>query len=87
MVLGIVLILAAVLCYIANILLIRHHIDKEVPGLLKIDSALPPPEPGQEYLWEKTAGTGIVPKWVSFIGLLAYPLFFIGVLLVIKSLL
>ena len=40
-------------------------IEKYAPGIL----ALPPPKKGQEYLWEKTAGAGIVPKWVSWIGL------------------
>lgn len=60
--------LAAIL-YILNILLIRHYIEKDVPGLLEIDAVLPPPVKGQNYLWEMTAGTGIVPKWVSWIGM------------------
>jgi hypothetical protein len=60
--------LAAVL-YIGNILLIRHYIEKGVPGLLDIDGVLPPPRKGQSYFWEMTAGTGIVPKWVSWIGI------------------
>ncbi len=70
---GIILIVIGIFLYFTNIFLIKHYIDKEVPGLLDIDLNLPKPEKGQEYLWEKTAGTGIVPKWVSFLGLLSFP--------------
>jgi len=35
-----------------------------------------------EYLWEQTAGRGIVPKWVSLIGLIALPLIGIGLLII-----
>ncbi|GAG04049.1 unnamed protein product, partial [marine sediment metagenome] len=58
---GLILIIIGLVFYISNILLIRHYIDKEVPGLLDIDLNLPPPNSKQEYLWEKTAGAGIVP--------------------------
>ncbi len=55
--------------YVLNIALISHYIEKNVPGLLEIDAALPIPGKGQDYLWEMTAGTGIVPKWVSWVGI------------------
>ena len=59
----------AVTLYVLNIVLIRHYIERRVPGLVEIDAALPPPEKGQNYFWEMTAGTGIVPKWVSWVGM------------------
>lgn len=68
---GVFLFLLGVILYIINVRLIVYFIDSKVPGLLNIDLMLPPPEKGEEYLWEKTAGTGIVPKWVSWIGLSA----------------
>jgi len=58
----------AVILYVLNIVLTRHYIEKHVPGLFEIDAVLPTPGKGQDYLWERTAGTGIVPKWVSWVG-------------------
>jgi len=73
------LILLAGLFYISNILLIRYFINKKASRLLEMDLILPPPPKGKEYLWEKTAGTGIVPKWVSVIGLLSISAFITAV--------
>jgi len=66
---ALVLVSFAVVLYGLNIVLIRHYIEKHVPGLLDVDAALPLPEKEQNYLWETTAGTGIVPKWVSWVGM------------------
>lgn len=55
--------------YVLNVVLIRFYIEKNVPGLLEIDTVLPTPAKGQDYLWEMTAGTGTVPKWVSWVGI------------------
>lgn len=57
--------------YALDVLLMRHYLRKGAPGLLACDVALPPPAENQSYLWEMTAGTGIVPKWVSWIGISA----------------
>ena len=65
------LILVSGLFYYSSKFLTIYFINKEAPGLLETDLILPPPPEGKEYLWEKTAGTGIVPKWVSIIGLLS----------------
>lgn len=43
--------------YFLNIALIRAYIAKRAPDTLRDDS------------WEKTARTGVVPKWVSVIGM------------------
>lgn len=86
MIVGIILILLSIACYLLSIFLMKHFIDKKTPGLLDVDAALPPPKRNQEYLWEKTSGAGIVPKWVSLIGLLAIPIFIFGVLILIISL-
>lgn len=51
-------VLAAIL-YVANILLIQFYITKRAPELANDEG------------WESTAGLGIVPKWVSVMGLLS----------------
>lgn len=53
----------AIILYILNVFFIRFFIRKKTPELLT-----------DEY-WELTAGRGIVPKWVSKIGLLAISAF------------
>jgi phosphoglycerol transferase MdoB-like AlkP superfamily enzyme len=64
-----------VLLYLSNILLIRYFIKKKALGLLELDNAYGRPMKDDEYLWEKTAATGIVPKWISYIGIAAYACF------------
>lgn len=64
-----------VLLYLSNIYLIRHFINKKAPGVLDLDTAYGKPMKDGEYLWEKTAGTGVVPKWVSWIGIVSYACF------------
>lgn len=63
------------LLYISNILLIRHYLKKNVPGVLELDELYDKPKRDEEYLWEKTAGTGVCPKWVSWIGIASYAVF------------
>ena len=87
MLLACLLILAAITCYAASTYLTFRYVRKEIPGLLELDAQLPSPKGDEEYLWEKTAGTGIVPRWVSLVGLLAIPLFVAGILSVVWSLL
>lgn len=48
---------AGVVMYFVNIALIHYYISRRAPETLADDS------------WELTAGTGIVPRWVSVIGL------------------
>ena len=60
-------ILAAVL-YFLNILLIRFFIKIRAPEFANDED------------WDKTAGLGVVPKWVSMIGLLAISAFITAVL-------
>jgi len=83
---GLIFVGIGIACYVVNVALIKHYLDKGVPGLLEIDAALPPPTEGQEYLWEKTDGTGIVPKWVSCIGLLPMAALPIGGVLLLIAL-
>jgi nucleoside-specific outer membrane channel protein Tsx len=49
--------------YLSNVLLIRSYVIKRAPEL------------ANDLTLEMTAGTGIVPKWVSFFGLLTVPAF------------
>jgi hypothetical protein len=73
---SIVLVLVAAMLSATNVWFIGFYISNKVPGLFAIDASLPRPK-DEEYLWEKTAGMGIVPKWVSWIGIAAIA-FFIG---------
>ena len=57
-----------VLGYFFSKIVMIYYIKKGAHGIFEIDSKLPSPPPGGKYLWEYTAGTGIVPKWVSWIG-------------------
>ena len=63
---GLILCLMGVGFYFLNSFLIHHYIKKEMPDSLDDGS------------WEMTAGLGIVPQWVSYIGLLAIPVFLGG---------
>ena len=57
--------LAAVL-YIANVTLIQYYINQRAPDFTSSEEVLPGIQK-----WELTAGVGIVPRWVSVIGLLS----------------
>lgn len=65
---GVVLCILGVVLYFGNVLLIRSYVNKRSHEL------------ENNAMWEMTAGTGIVPKWVSFLGLLAYPAFIAAVI-------
>jgi hypothetical protein len=56
----------AIFLYFLNIVLIRHFIAKRTPNFSSAEEVLPDVQK-----WELTAGLGIVPRWVSVIGLLA----------------
>lgn len=56
----------AILLYLVNVILIRYFIKKKTPGFASSEKVLPDMQK-----WELTAGLGIVPKWVSVIGLLS----------------
>ena len=70
---GLILCLMGVGFYFLNAFLIQHYIKKEMHDSLEDGS------------WEVTAGLGIVPRWVSYIGLLAIPVFFGGLLWLVYS--
>ena len=85
MLIGIILVVLAIICYFTNIFLIRHYIEKKIPGLFDLDLSLPKASKDEEYLWERTTGTGTVPKWVSVIGIVAIPLSILGIVFIILS--
>jgi hypothetical protein len=60
---GFLLCVVGVGLYLGNVLLIRSYLMKRTPEL------------ANDEMWEKTVGAGIVPRWVSFLGLLAIPAF------------
>jgi hypothetical protein len=55
------------ICYVGSALLIKRYIEKNAPESANSDEVLPGIQS-----WELTAGTGVVPKWVSLVGLLAF---------------
>src|SRR5690606_14459751 len=77
--LAILIVVIGAVGYSLSAALMSYYLERRMPGLLDTDASLPPPAPGQKYLWEKTAGTGIVPKWVSLVNLLSILAFFSGV--------
>lgn len=56
----------ALIFYVANSLLINRYIMKRTPEFASTEEL-----PGGLQKWELTAGLGIVPKWVSWLGLAA----------------
>lgn len=56
----------AMLLYFLNVMLIQYFIKKRTPDFVSSEEVLPDVQK-----WELTANLGIVPKWVSVIGLLA----------------
>jgi len=79
------LVLLGVAGYVMNVQLMLYYIRKSVPGLIETDLDLPRPPPGGECLWERTAGTGIVPRWVSLLAFIAYGCFISGVLFLVAA--
>ena len=73
---------AGMFCYVLHAYLMKHFLDKKDPGILERDSQSGPRHAGR-YEWEQTAGLGIVPKYVSFVGLCGMGLFILGVVLLL----
>jgi len=61
--------------YFLNVFFIRYFINKKAPGILELDELYGKPMKDGEYLWEKTAGTGTIPKWVSWIAVWSWASF------------
>ena len=79
---SVLLIITGIIFYFANVLLVRYYLQKNLPEL-KED--LFEKMPDGDYLFEKTAGLGIVPKWVSLIGIFSYFQIATGILLLILN--
>lgn len=56
----------ALFLYLLNIVLIHYFIKRRTPNFASSEEVIPGVQK-----WEMTAGLGIVPKWVSVIGLLS----------------
>lgn len=69
------LVVLGLVLYFLNIALIRYYIQKNARGVLELDELYGRPMEDGDYLWEKTAGIGMVPKWVSGIGIWSYASF------------
>lgn len=66
----VVLPILGLFCYVANCMMIRYYIQKRAPEFASEEPVL-----GDMQKWELTAGIGIVPKWVSWIGLMSWACF------------
>jgi len=82
MTLSIILITGGVLGYILNVFLIRYFIRKNDPVTWRYKHI----KTGNKYAWENTANKGVVPKWVSRIGIISMNCFLIGIFIEIISL-
>jgi hypothetical protein len=65
----------ALLLYLLNIWLIQYFIKRRTPDFASSEEVIPGVQK-----WEMTAGVGIVPKWVSVIGLLSISALITGIL-------
>jgi hypothetical protein len=61
------LLLLALVCYVTSCLLSGFYIEKRTPEFASNEEVF-----GDVQKWELTAGIGIVPKWVSWIGLMSF---------------
>lgn len=59
-----VLLFLAFTFYAGNSMLIRRYIARRAPSFASTEEVAPGVQ-----RWELTAGTGVVPRWVSFLGL------------------
>ena len=82
MTLSVIFIILGLFCYILNVILIRYFIKKYDPVSWRYKNI----KIGNKYPWEHTAKKGIVPKWVSRIGMFGISIFLLGVMLEIISL-
>ena len=62
----VVLPLLALICYTSSCLLTRYFIRKRAPEFASTEEVF-----RNLQMWEFTAGLAIVPKWVSFVGLMS----------------
>jgi hypothetical protein len=69
------LVTLGLLLYFGSKYLTIRFISARAPGVLELDAAYGKPMRDGQYLWEKTANSGIVPKWVSLIGIASYACF------------
>lgn len=81
MLVGLVLLSLGVGAYVSSALLTASYLSRRAPGQLEASRDLPP-GPGGKRLWELSAGTGLVPRWVSMLGILAWPLTLVGLVLI-----
>ncbi|HET9065155.1 MAG TPA: hypothetical protein VFN22_05000 [Gemmatimonadales bacterium] len=81
---ALVLLCLGLVGYVASSSLTGWFIERSVPRLLEASRKVAPDGNG-ELLWEKTAGKGIVPRWVSVLGLVAIPVFLGGLVLLLVA--
>lgn len=66
----IILPILGMVCYFLSALLAMYFIKKRAPEFASSEQALDGIQ-----RWELTAGTGVVPKWVSWVGLMTFACF------------
>jgi len=64
---------AGIFLFLLNYYLIKYHIRKASAEGRKIKRN------SSKHLWGKKGMEGIVPKWISYIGLMAFISFFMGI--------
>jgi hypothetical protein len=80
MTLAVTILCAGAIGYVLNAWLIRFYVRRKMPNTMDTKLA------DGTYLWETTSGKRIVPKWVSFIGLVSMLLFIVGLIYLLVEL-
>jgi hypothetical protein len=70
-----ILIVLGIMGHVLNAFLIYYFTNRAFPSYWKEPER---PDEGGKYQWEYTAGKGIVPKWVSWLGILSVLSFAVG---------
>ena len=83
---GLYFIATGIIMYVASYFIFNYYLNKNCPDVIEADLYNPQKDKYDEYLWEKTAGTGVMPKWVSLLNLLSIPVLAVGIIIAIIGL-
>ena len=78
---GAILVLIGVICYVVHAVLFNHYLRKNAPELLEYKST----SRRKSRILIVDSEAGITPQWIALIGIPAFPLFLLGMLIVIVA--
>ena len=77
---GILLVAIGVACYIVHAILLNYFLRKNAPEVLARDPGMPSQRQSRVSLVR-----GVTPRWVTLLGLPAFPLVLLGIVLIAIS--